>query len=178
MSHVCSPSQLKTEFLPLLSVVFVTENSVVAAVSTRPPAHRRPPPAGFQCSCAWLCSVCLLVGCIVCIFYLLIEYSIHIPIYMSDCVHSQMNDSQPSCFAKLGHASSSRWQLPYVSQNVAIGPCSAIKVYACLHNSVVTILEFLTSIRYLEKYRYSIPFSIPREKIDHIEGITDNRAIT
>ncbi len=31
--------------------------------------------------------------------------------------------------------------------------------------SVVTILEFLTSIRYLEKYRYSIPFSIPgREK--------------
>ncbi len=34
--------------------------------------------------------------------------------------------------------------------------------------SVVTILEFLTSIRYLEKYRYSIPFSIPgREKNCH-----------
>ncbi len=31
-------------------------------------------------------------------------------------------------------------------------------------SSVVTILEFLTSIRYLEKYRYSIPFSIPRRK--------------
>ncbi len=33
-----------------------------------------------------------------------------------------------------------------------------------MYNSVVTILEFLTSIRYLEKYRYSIPFSIPRRK--------------
>jgi hypothetical protein len=30
--HVFSPSQLKTEHLPLLSVIFVTENSVVAAV--------------------------------------------------------------------------------------------------------------------------------------------------
>ncbi len=39
--------------------------------------------------------------------------------------------------------------------------------------SVVTILEFLTSIRYLEKYRYSIPFSIPgREKNCHnIKGV-------
>ncbi len=38
---------------------------------------------------------------------------------------------------------------------------STSKVLQC---SVVTILEFLTSIRYLEKYRYSIPFSIPRRK--------------
>lgn len=30
-----SPSQLKTEFLPLLSVIFVSENSVVAAVSIK-----------------------------------------------------------------------------------------------------------------------------------------------
>ncbi len=37
-----------------------------------------------------------------------------------------------------------------------------------VRSSVVTILEFLTSIRYLEKYRYSIPFSIPgREKNCH-----------
>lgn len=28
-----SPSQLKTDFLPLLSVIFVSENSLVAAVS-------------------------------------------------------------------------------------------------------------------------------------------------
>ncbi len=42
-----------------------------------------------------------------------------------------------------------------------------------LYGSVVTILEFLTSIRYLEKYRYSIPFSIPgREKNCHnIKGV-------
>lgn len=32
---VFSPSQLKTEFLPLLSVIFVSENSVVAAVSIK-----------------------------------------------------------------------------------------------------------------------------------------------
>ncbi len=46
--------------------------------------------------------------------------------------------------------------------------------FICSHfNSVVTILEFLTSIRYLEKYRYSIPFSIPgREKNCHnIKGV-------
>ena len=30
-----SPSQLKTEFLPLLSVIFVSENSLVAAVRTQ-----------------------------------------------------------------------------------------------------------------------------------------------
>ncbi len=43
----------------------------------------------------------------------------------------------------------------------------------CVYISVVTILEFLTSIRYLEKYRYSIPFSIPgREKNCHnIKGV-------
>lgn len=29
-----SPAQLKTEFLPLLSVIFVSENSLVAAVRT------------------------------------------------------------------------------------------------------------------------------------------------
>ncbi len=42
-----------------------------------------------------------------------------------------------------------------------------------VQTSVVTILEFLTSIRYLEKYRYSIPFSIPgREKNCHnIKGV-------
>ncbi len=41
------------------------------------------------------------------------------------------------------------------------------------HISVVTILEFLTSIRYLEKYRYSIPFSIPRRKKNchNIKGV-------
>ncbi len=45
--------------------------------------------------------------------------------------------------------------------------------YVTLEHSVVTILEFLTSIRYLEKYRYSIPFSIPgREKNCHnIKGV-------
>ncbi len=44
-----------------------------------------------------------------------------------------------------------------------------IKIYI----SVVTILEFLTSIRYLEKYRYSIPFSIPRRKKNchNIKGV-------
>lgn len=36
-----SPSQLKTEFLPLLSVTFVSENSLVAAVSI---AQSPPPP--------------------------------------------------------------------------------------------------------------------------------------
>ncbi len=48
-------------------------------------------------------------------------------------------------------------------------------VWGCkiLCGSVVTILEFLTSIRYLEKYRYSIPFLIPgREKNCHnIKGV-------
>lgn len=34
-SFVFSPSQLKTEFLPLLSVIFVSENSLVAAVRQR-----------------------------------------------------------------------------------------------------------------------------------------------
>ncbi len=45
--------------------------------------------------------------------------------------------------------------------------------YSIFWISVVTILEFLTSIRYLEKYRYSIPFSIPgREKNCHnIKGV-------
>ena len=36
---VYSPSQLKTEFLPLLSVIFVSENSVVAAVSIKHKSH-------------------------------------------------------------------------------------------------------------------------------------------
>ncbi len=46
-------------------------------------------------------------------------------------------------------------------------------MYCITSTSVVTILEFLTSIRYLEKYRYSIPFSIPgREKNCHtIKGV-------
>lgn len=39
-----SPSQLKTEFLPLLSVIFVSENSLVAAVSIA----RSPPQARFM----------------------------------------------------------------------------------------------------------------------------------
>ncbi len=50
---------------------------------------------------------------------------------------------------------------------------NALTVYITVCISVVTILEFLTSIRYLEKYRYSIPFSIPgREKNCHnIKGV-------
>ncbi len=48
-----------------------------------------------------------------------------------------------------------------------------MSIYRMARISVVTILEFLTSIRYLEKYRYSIPFSIPgREKNCHnIKGV-------
>lgn len=37
--YVLSPLQLKTEFLPLLSVCFVSENSLVAAVSFRTLIH-------------------------------------------------------------------------------------------------------------------------------------------
>ncbi len=51
----------------------------------------------------------------------------------------------------------------------------AVVWFSALECSVVTILEFLTSIRYLEKYRYSIPFSIPgREKNCHnIKGVNN-----
>ncbi len=59
-----------------------------------------------------------------------------------------------------------------IGQQFGVGRIACL-IYAYQGCSVVTILEFLTSIRYLEKYRYSIPFSIPgREKNCHnIKGV-------